>query len=1043
MRKIFKILMVSFLFLSTALIADAGSLSITIFKDGKPLSDTQIVIDAKNNYTTDSDGSLHIFLDVGKHKVEIFGKEDGLNLGYFKRSVEIKLDKDTQITAEFSEDDSDNIDIDTPFDTDIAINKATGEAKLSGVIISADTKKIVSNARIFVMGTDIDAITDAQGRFSFKVPSGVKLNVSFIHSEHTSQTLKDVVLTKDSTMDKTISLTPASMELEEFVILAPKVSGSIASVMAEEKKVNAIVNILSSEQMSKKGDSDAASALKRVTGVTLIGGKDIYVRGLGDRYSSIEMNSMPLPSPDPLKRSVPLDIFPAGAISSMKVQKSSSANIPSNFGGGYIDIRTKDSSKKNYIKISLGINANTNTGSEVYTYKGSDGDTLGFDDGYREIDPSIINATKITVGKPIDDFTTYDFTKEEISSFTQKHVNRDLAVKKAPQPFGYDIGIEGSKNIELSSDHRISLFGNYKYKTDSSSREEEYKNYDMRSNGVLYEKPTQYGTNYTSVTEYVHNTMFYLGYNYGDALKVKYTKLYTHNAEKVTKVADGIMGSNDEHMTKYYLNWEERTLNVDQINSLIDYKIFDYVNDLRIGVEVAEANLYQPNNYHYTYRNEGTPFLDNKISNNISNKLESNDDLFAYYLKNKFNFELLNENGYIDFGISASSKDRTSKQNKYFLRKIAGSAIVDDRDMTGNIEQIYDEYVRPDIEYDDRSLRLGTLFQPADRYNARVDESNIYISTFLKPFSNIEILIGARNVSFTQEVDQYIMDDDNHVALKTESLKIDDIYPSASIKYKLNKDNQFDFAFSKTFIVPDLREFTSGEYFHPYEVATIVGNPELTNTDIMSFDLKYAHYFSDIENVKLGFFYKYLDKPIEDVMKPSSSLPIYSFDNADSATMFGIEIDGRKELGFLSSYLENFYLSGNFSLTESTVTLTQEQKEIYSTNNRQLQGLSPIVINFSFSYETEYRSIALSFNKMGKRIRKVGMIDDGNAFPDYEEDPAPILDLALIEKFKNGFTIKGKLANILQAETIWTQGANVTNSFSNPMSFSLSASYRY
>ena len=143
------------------------------------------------------------------------------------------------------------------------------------------------------------------------------------------------------------------MELEEFIVLAPKVHGSLTSVMAEEKQSNAITNILSSEQMSKKGDSSAASALKRVTGVTLVDGKNVFVRGLGDRYSNIEMNSMPLPSPDPTKRIVPLDIFPSGVISSMKVQKSATADIPASFGGGYIDIRTKDSAKDDYVKLTL------------------------------------------------------------------------------------------------------------------------------------------------------------------------------------------------------------------------------------------------------------------------------------------------------------------------------------------------------------------------------------------------------------------------------------------------------------------------------------------------------------------------------------------------------------------------------------------------------------------------------------------------------------------------------------------------------------------
>ena len=281
---------------------------------------------------------------------------------------------------------------------------------------------------------------------------------------------------------KEFKLVPASMELEEYVVLAPKVKGSIASIVAEEKGAHSISNILSSEEFGKKGDSDAAGALKRVTGVTLVGGKDVYVRGLGERYSNIEMNSMPLPSPNPLKRAVPLDIFPAGAISSMKVQKSATADIPSSFGGGYIDIRTKDTSRDSddYLKLSVEAKGNTNTGDDRYTYEGGDSDIFGFDDGYREIDANILSNSKVVAGERVTGLTTDNFTKEELSQFTQDYVNRDYDVTEEKQPLGFGLGIEGAKAAALADRHHFTLFGNYGYKTDSESRTETYHNYEMQ-----------------------------------------------------------------------------------------------------------------------------------------------------------------------------------------------------------------------------------------------------------------------------------------------------------------------------------------------------------------------------------------------------------------------------------------------------------------------------------------------------------------------------------------------------------------------------------
>lgn len=1034
--------------------SEIGTITLFSFYNDTALVNNEVRIDDADTYKTDADGSVVIFAEVGVHQIEITGEDKAGNyLGYFKKPIIVKEDQDTQLIATFNDEKIPDVEIDTPLDS--SNTKADLESaikgRLNGLIVSNESNKSIPNARIFVKGTSIDARTDKDGKFSILIPADENVSIAVVHSEYSAQTINNLQVKENQVISQRIALTPASMELEEFVVLAPKIEGSLASIAAEEKQMNAIANILGSEEMSKKGDSSAASALKRVTGVTLIGGKSIYVRGLGDRYSNIEMNSLPLPSPNPLKRVVPLDIFPSGVIGSMKVQKSATADIPSSYGGGYVDIRTKDNSKDDYIKTSIEIKGNSNTGKDVYTYQGSDTDFLGFDDGYRSINSAILANSKVVVGEQMQAFTTRYFSQEELEKFTQSYPNRDYDITDEKLPIGFKGSIEASQNFEVADNHKISLFGNYEYSQDHKYREEKYSKYSFdKTANALYQTPSQTGDVSKTSSEYSHTAIFNIGYNFMDLLKVKYTKLYTLNAEKNTRLISGVMGSNDEDMTKSYLDWEERTLNTDQLSGEFDYELFNHESNFRFGLEHAVANLNQPNNYSYTYRNEGDSFLDNKISNNISNELSSEDILDAIYLKNKFHFNLLSDEDYVDVGFAMSSKTRESRQNKYFLQKIGGSVKVDDTTLTGSIEEIYDTYVRPDIAYDDRAFLVSQLFKPADWYDAEVDEMSFYLNSFLKPTQDIELLVGARVVDFSQTVYQYQEDRDNVDMEKRrliqripEELTLSNVYPSASLKYKHDKDNHIDLAYSQTYIVPDLREFTSGEYFHPYDVATIIGNPDLVPTEIANIDLKFSHYFSDTENIKLGLFYKYLDKPIEDVMLPSSSLPIYSFDNADYATLYGIEIDGRKNFDFIYSGLKNYYISGNFSYTESEVTLRAEQESTYSTNKRQLQGLSPVVVNISLGYERADRSAIVSYNKMGERIRKVGMIDDGDAFPDYYEVPPAVLDFVWIEKFDDSISIRAKLGNLLDEETIWKQGSRVTNSFKDGRTFSLKASYKY
>lgn len=1027
-----------------------GTLSVFMLKSGKPLANNEIIIDAKKTVRTDSDGSMKITLSVGDHQIEVFGKSpNGNNLGYFKKPVTIKEGKDTQVVASFTMDEPE-IDIDTPVGKVVADKKkeekAKGKGTLNGRVITTDKQAPIEGARVFVKGTSIDTRTDGSGNFSVEIPADSNVSISVVHSAYSSQTINDINVAKGGSISKTVKLTPASLELEEFVVLAPKVEGSIADIMAEEKDSSAIANILGSEELSKKGDGDAASALKRVTGITLVGGKNIYVRGLGERYSNIEMNSMPLPSPDPTKRTVPLDIFPSSVIGSLKVQKSASADIPSSFGGGYVNIRTKDTSDEDYIKMSLGLKGNTNTGTDVISSVGSDSDILGYDDGYRDIPSAITDHAAINVGERVGVFSTNEFSREELMQLNEDFVQRNYAITNEALPLGGSFGIEGLKNIEINDEHKVTLFANYGYSQDHTYREEEFYKYKYDENGDALSEPNSYGTTLKASSSYSHQAMFNAGYTFLDLLKVKYTKLFTHVGEQNTRITEGEFGSNDDHLIYNYLDWDERTVNADQITGEFNYELFNHKNTFEMGAEHVTAILNQPNNFFYAdkIRDDGDTVIMSGSTNFLSKKLYSEDTVLAFFMKNKTEYDLFSDEDYFQLGVNYSSKERKSEYQKFYLSN-SGSTVDQYSIPGGDIEAMLDEYVRGDISYADRAFLISSLFDPADYFDADVEESNLHFNMFTKPHDQIDVTFGLRYVDLTQSVFQYQEDNSRNIEKVEESLEVSDLFPSMNIKYKHDDNNHFDMAASKTYIIPDLREFTSGSYFHPYDVATVQGNPELENTNIYNIDLKYSHYFSDSENIKAGFFYKYLDKPIEDIMIESSSLPIYSYANSKSAEMYGFEIDGRKSFDFVDNRLSDYFFSGNFSYTDSDVTLEAEQEETYTSNHRQLQGLSQTVLNASLAYEKEDRTVTLSYNKMGERIRKVGLAKSGTVlkYPDNIEIPPQLLDFVWIEKFDNDISTKLKVGNILDDETIWKQGDNIIQRFKKGQTVSIGISKKF
>ncbi len=1039
MKSLLKIFFISFLSLSYVVAEETGSASVILFLNGMSLQNNEVLVDGVDKFYTDEDGSISIILTAGKHLIEVFAKDEhNDNIGYAKKTIMIKDSRDTQVIITYNNDNAvPYIEVDTPIgDSENAQSNTTAFGTLRGLVLASDKNTPIGNARVFVKGTSIDAKTDQNGIFEIKVPSERNISISVVHAQYSAQTRNNLFVIHNGKLDITLKLTPASMELEEFIVLAPKVKGSIVAIMAEEKASNAVVNILGNEEIAKKGDSDAAGALKRITGVTIVDGKDVYVRGLGGRYSNVEMNSMPLPSPDPQRRTVPLDIFPAAVIGSLKVQKSATADIPASFGGGYVDVRTKEVSKENYFKITTEIKANANTGKVVNNYVGSSTDWIGSDNGYRTIPADILDASAITVGQKVPQF---DPANNAI--YTAAITSRSLTTTKEALPYGGKIAIEGAYNFELTDKHTLSVFANYTYKQDHLYREEEYYSYAFsRASNALYTKPEQYGVTQKTTQTYTNAAIFNLSYNYAHLLDLKFTKLYSKISEKVTRVTEGIANSDNDYKIRYNLNWEERTLDMNQLSGNTKYKIADYINQFHFGMELGRASLNQPNNYKYAYRVDtgpdqtplGDPYLD-RYSANVFLNMTSDDDMSAFYLKNKTEFSLFNNAEYIEVGYSSSSKTRQSRYNKYSMQKLSSDKYYDD------IDTIYANNL------DD--FRLDISFLPAYWYDAKIDEASLFANFFFKPLNNLEILFGLRDTDYKQTVYEYSYGDSiaNPISKVPQSLKFTDILPSLSIKYLFDKSNQLSLAASKTYIVPDLREFTSAQYFHPYEVATVEGNPNLLNTDISNLDIKYSHYFSTSESLSFGVFYKYLDNPIEDVMLPSSSLPRYGYDNADNATLYGIEIDGRKNLNFIDKSFKNFYFSGNFSYTKSNVSLTQEQQTLYTSNNRELQGLSPTVINLSFGYEKKDRSITLSYNKMGARIRKVGMVYGGDPYPDYYEVPPQIVDFVWIEKLNHTMALKVKLQNLLDEETIWYQGSpsNVTKRFKKGQLYSFAFSYKY
>ncbi len=1038
-------------FATSLLAIDTGEFSLIIMKEGKPLAQQKVIIFKKSDavridnpgsynkhaeFQTDSDGALYTVLPVGSYQMQVVTKSAGKPQAFVRKNFVIKKGKESQLIIMLKEDNT------LAFEDEEAPKSASVEHNVTKAIAaegfvqltlrSAENDAAIEGARVFVKGLNVDVKSDKQGHVIIEAPVGEQ-TLSIIHSSFSAQTIKVNVL-KDETVMKSVELTPAAMELEEFVVLAPQVEGSVAAVMAEERNSDSIASIIGAEQMSKQGDSNAASALKRVAGVTIMGGKYIYVRGLGDRYSATELNGMSLPSPNPTKRTVPLDMFPSGVIGTLQVQKSFTPDITGAFGGGYVNIRTKKSSDEDYVKLKLGLNAHDSYGDEVYSYKGAPSDWTGYDSSYRPFNEAFVASQDVVIGerKP-----SLKETPQQMQSMLQERDSNNYAEKI---PMGGEAQLEVSKSWTINNDHKVSVLGSYGYKKESKLVSYTSHDYLTSKDGVQESTPDNTAVTDQFKTNYQHGGLLNLNYKYRN-LDMGYTMLYVLNTLDQTRSVSGTFGENNSDELQNYFEWQERELWTNQFYGGVDYDL-GVKNRFDVGFEYATASEYVPNDiyYDYTRLDASKPYeFQARQSRLTYNSRTTKDDLFNLTLKNRSMISFFSDEDYIELGLVSELKEREGRR----LELTVQSKITDPAISTGSMNDILNYGNGTDLTYDVTS-------KPKDQFDASLSRNALYLKGLLKPLEGVDITYGGRYVDLSQSVDQYAVER-NIVTTETNTLAFQKFLPSIGAKYAINDANQLKFAYGETFVYPDFREFVDAEFIHPVFLAKVSGNPDLIETDVQSVDLRYDFFFSPTDSVNFSTFYKHMANPIEDTQEfTTGTLPRYSFENSKSADLAGIEIGWYKNLGFLHSFFYHMVFSGNYTYIASQVQLSEEQKSKYVTQNRGLQGLSPQVLNLSLSYEeSEDRTLNLSFNKMSERLMRVAL-KNGTvvyALDDYEVPPN-LLDFTWIEQFKvdalnSKMAFTFKIKNILNDETLWKQGDNVTLKYKTGRSYSASISAKF
>ena len=1015
-----------------------ANLSVLVFENGRPVSGLLANID-DNTSQTNIHGAANFSLAPGPARLRIADTSTELAvLPLNLRSGEIIQIiitlRGPERQAFVSIESSHSIETDGLVRDGPAAEEVEGEGVLIGRIVSTEDGAPIASARLFVSGTPVEARTDDDGQFRIELPVG-DYSVSVLHSEFATRTIEDVTIAADSETRRDFELPPAGLELAEFVVVQPFIEGSLSSVIDEQRTVAGVTNVIGAEQFSRSGDSDAGSALSRVTGLTLVGGEFVYIRGLGERYSSTLLNGANVPSPDPTRKVVPLDLFPTGVIESILVQKSYSPEMPGDFGGGAVEIRTRGIPEENFFSLGLSIGAREgSTGKKGFGYDGGDRDWLGIDDGTRSLPDIIRDATENNT--PIvaqNAFLPDGIPPDELEALGEAF---PVIYDANPKRLGPDLGVsvEGGQLFELGTRWTMGYTAALLWDDSEQTRVEERRSFVPLGDGSL--RPND-DFEFNRTRRNVQLSGFLTaGLEYEDLHRLDVTSMILRQTEDETVLQEGFNLDEDGIIRITELEWEERELVSNQIRGEHQFPAFA---DLEFAWDYAESNAsrFVPDQRRYRYDPDGDAgfILSRRADSNVRRFSDLDDTATDWGVDADLPFSIGPVDTTISTGYRLVEKTRESSLRRFQFSGV--NRISQDQRRLPSLEDI----INPDT-IEPRRLVLREITRSTDNYSAALDVEAFYANLDFTFYDLVRLTAGARVEDWTQDVTTFDLfnPDDLIVA----ELGDEELLPAAAMTWFITDRQQLRAGFAETIIRPDFKELSPAPFTDPVLNREVLGNAELQPSDVTHYDLRWEFYPSPDEMFSLGLFYKLIDRPIEVTVEPGVQQRL-TFTNAIEAENFGIEFEARKQLGFLAErwprwgWLDRFFVSGNLAWIESEITI--DELGILTSSSRALQGQSPYIVNFQLGYDDEDLGLAatLQFNQVGPRISEVGVL----GAPDKEEAPAAQLDFTLQYRWRPWARFKMKLGNLLDAEFEVTQGDEVTQSFKVGRTVSLGLDFEF
>lgn len=828
------------------------------------------------------------------------------------------------------------------------------------------------------------------------------------------------VLAQDTTSTVTNSSTP---QVEEIAVIGRYVPD-------EKRNTSALSNVLTNEQFSRSGDTNIAEGLKRVAGLSLVGGKYVYVRGLGERYSSALLNGSTMPSPEPLNRVVPLDLFPNAIMDSVVVQKTYSAQFPSEFGGGVLQMRTKKSSDEFFFNIATSVagTQGTNFSNGVKANSG-DKDWLGYDDGTRAMPDVLKQATANgqRLQRKSQFLDTGGYSAQELQLIGQSLNNDyDLSAESIPADLGATMSLGNFHDI---GDYRFNYLAAVDYKNSWDKNEIERNTYKVGGVDELVRQDAF--TFYSTENNIDISSILATGFEFSENHSISATNIMLRQSDNIAGKEVGFFGDEQLDSTITQIEYIERELVSHQLQGDHYFPDSHELNiTWRYNRSTADRDAPDTREYRYDDTPEGTVF-NLRADGNVRRYSQLSDTSTDYAVDTNAVFY-----GPMSSTIVLSAGyDNQESVRDYNIRRFTFFELGDVANREGFLTQPLSQILAPEnISPQDFELRETT--RPTDTYAASRELESFYVQADVNFSDRIQLLAGLRQEEYRQHVSTFdLFRPDSNIE---GNLETSDLLPGITATY-INGNHQFRLGYSETTSRPDFRELSPATFTNPLTGYEVVGNPNLRVAAIKNYDLRWEWYLSRTDSLSLGFFMKEFDSPIESVVQPGAN-SARSYVNAKSATNQGVELEARKQLEFLGEKFSDFYVSGNVSYIESEVTIGVTEQNILTNSSRPLQGQSDWLFNGQIGYDSlGGLSATMLYHYFGERIYEVGIL----GAPDLIEEPHGELDFVLSKEFGDNWKLNVKAQNLLNDRKEITQGGYVATGYFEGRSASLKLEYRF